>query len=581
MTDTLEYIGLQISPRGISIPDSKKAKFLNFSRPKSLKQLMFFCNFLNYYRSMIPEFSVLLEYFYSIKSFKWLDAEESHFKRILEILSQDTYLISERAVSSALYWHKDSNSGLFDQAGRTLSSSESNYLSQTKILLAAKEIMYDNYKFIFDIPIRILINDSSLKSVLTKANEPTSAQTAFQRFRLFLECYNVEHIFTKTVDMFNKLRIENHFDESTPICALRELVKDNALESIEVSDIVRSYISDFPATLFCKVVANQDISDIELKQLSFSLRQYINTDSISIDSDGLIKINNKIYIPSSYEDDLLKLLHRYHRSASAMISLCKSQFILENYSTKINNYHQSCSICMMYRRSGPRKISTWPSCSEPRQRWHCDYLYFRNKYLLVITDVFSNFLILYHLPSLSASTLREAFNCIFAQYGKPTILVLDNHPSFAAKEIKQYFLSHSIFIIYAIKYQHHSNGYAENMVGYTKASLTKLIVTENFKSAVNLTMLKNHSSPFHDSTPEKLFFKDNNLASEIILRHTPDIKIINQRGMFKIKPEEKLWKPCLVEQKLGSDTFLVTDDNSSTYLFKSNCVNLNIGPVLK
>uniref|UniRef100_A0A0K0EBL7 Ribonuclease H n=1 Tax=Strongyloides stercoralis TaxID=6248 RepID=A0A0K0EBL7_STRER len=330
--------------------------------------------------------------------------------------------------------------GLFDLAGRTLSTSKARYLSQTKILLAAKEIIYDNHKIIFDISKKILINDVSLKSVLSKTYESTSAQTTFQRFCLILKY--------------------NHVINESSICLLSELLADITLKFLEVTDIVKVYSSDFNARIIHKLVNDLNIKKSDLKHLSSLLHRYIHTDHIKIDNDGLIKIKNKICITSTYSDTLMKLLYKYYKSAFTMMSLYKSQFLLKNYSSKINTYYHNCSICMI---SG------------------------------------------------------------------------------------------------------------ENMVGFTKTSLIKFMATENFKSAVYLTMLKNHTSSYKNSTLKKLFFNDINIASEIIVCHTPDVKIVNQSELFKVKLEDKIEKPCFVEQNLGSDTYLLIDDDSHFCLFTSNC----------
>uniref|UniRef100_A0A0K0EG42 RNA-directed DNA polymerase n=1 Tax=Strongyloides stercoralis TaxID=6248 RepID=A0A0K0EG42_STRER len=68
--------------------------------------------------------------------------------------------VAERSICSALYWHSQDTSRLFDLQGRTLKGSEPNYLFHNKFLLAVKEILNFNQKFLLNLPVRIIVHNS-------------------------------------------------------------------------------------------------------------------------------------------------------------------------------------------------------------------------------------------------------------------------------------------------------------------------------------------------------------------------------------------------------------------------------------
>ncbi|CEF61493.1 Hypothetical protein SRAE_0000061600 [Strongyloides ratti] len=121
--------GLHISKHGISIPEYKKIQYRSFSHPTNLIQIKQFVQSLNYYRSMIPEFSNITDNFYAMKSFRWTDIEISQFNRLVDILSENIFLsilpsdissfsltiqVSYRSICSSLFWRSKSNKDLFD-----------------------------------------------------------------------------------------------------------------------------------------------------------------------------------------------------------------------------------------------------------------------------------------------------------------------------------------------------------------------------------------------------------------------------------------------------------------------------------
>ena len=88
--EELEYLGYQISRKGIQPIAKKVEAILAIDRPKTKKQLRGFIGMVNFYRDMWPKRSELLAPLSSMTSsnakFKWTEEHEHAFKEMKKIL---------------------------------------------------------------------------------------------------------------------------------------------------------------------------------------------------------------------------------------------------------------------------------------------------------------------------------------------------------------------------------------------------------------------------------------------------------------------------------------------------------------
>uniref|UniRef100_A0A0K0EG41 DNA-directed RNA polymerase n=1 Tax=Strongyloides stercoralis TaxID=6248 RepID=A0A0K0EG41_STRER len=126
---------------------------------------------------------------------------------------------------------------------------------------------------------------------------------------------------------------------------MKELAKiDDIDSSININDLLISYNTDSYAPIFLKHVNNIPLDDNELSQIPKIFMKFINNNQIIIDSNKIIRINNKIYISLSFQPIILSYLHRYHRSSTAMIQLCNTLFVMLNSTAVIRTFYSNCKI---------------------------------------------------------------------------------------------------------------------------------------------------------------------------------------------------------------------------------------------
>ena len=94
--DELEYLGYNISGKGIQPITKKVEAVLAIDRPKTKKQLRGFIGMVNFYRDMWPKRSELLAPLSSMTSsnvkFKWTEVHDSSFNEMKKIMARETLL---------------------------------------------------------------------------------------------------------------------------------------------------------------------------------------------------------------------------------------------------------------------------------------------------------------------------------------------------------------------------------------------------------------------------------------------------------------------------------------------------------
>ncbi|KAB5589112.1 Retrotransposable element Tf2 [Ceratobasidium theobromae] len=90
------YIGIVISPEGVSMEKDKIRAIQEWSKPKTVKEVQSFLGFANFYRRFVNNFSLLVKPLTRLtqkeEKWKWEEEEETAFRKIKEAISQDPVL---------------------------------------------------------------------------------------------------------------------------------------------------------------------------------------------------------------------------------------------------------------------------------------------------------------------------------------------------------------------------------------------------------------------------------------------------------------------------------------------------------
>jgi hypothetical protein len=195
-------------------------------------------------------------------------------------------------------------------------------------------------------------------------------------------------------------------------------------------------------------------------------------DKIYVES-GLVFLDNKIVVPDSLKQYVLKCIHEGHSGMSKSTQKARQLFYWPNLALDIQKYISQCRTCEKFSPCNshepllPHKV--------PKNRYHkvaTDILEFAGKSYLVIVDFFSHWLEVRPLSNKTSNCVIDAMQEVFTRFGYPVEIMADNNP-FRSRECCEYYKSKDITIITSSPHYARSNGMAEKAVNIAKNLLKK------------------------------------------------------------------------------------------------------------
>ena len=161
----------------------------------------------------------------------------------------------------------------------------------------------------------------------------------------------------------------------------------------------------------------------------------------------LVLRGTRIVIPRRLRDDVLHLAHEGHQGIVKMKQRFRSKVWWPRMDNDAEKICRSCHGCQVVSQLCP---------PEPMQRiepptgpWQDIAIYIMgplptSENLLVIVDYYSRFFEFVIMPSITSEKIIGVLIPIFARYGYPFSLKLDNDSQFQSKEFKNFLLEHGI-----------------------------------------------------------------------------------------------------------------------------------------
>lgn len=144
-----------------------------------------------------------------------------------------------------------------------------------------------------------------------------------------------------------------------------------------------------------------------------------NSDFTS-DDDGLLRINDKVWIPDEADELKMKLLivahagQAGHRGGEATCASLREVFTWTGIVTDVKDFVANCLLCVLSRSGSkvPRPLATTLHATKPNNVLHFDYLFLgegphANKYALVVKDDFSGYCWISPTPTASSEHAAE------------------------------------------------------------------------------------------------------------------------------------------------------------------------------
>ena len=151
-------------------------------------------------------------------------------------------------------------------------------------------------------------------------------------------------------------------------------------------------------------------------------------------SDNLVRLDNRIVIPKSYQSQILNLLHS-HQGITSMTKRANRTVYWPGITNSIRNTWYNCQ---RYNNIAPSQskepliISKTPEY--PFQCTCAEYFKIKGNHYLATVDRCSSWIMIYHFPptKLNHQSLIDTCREILTTYGTPQEISSDDDPQFIA-----------------------------------------------------------------------------------------------------------------------------------------------------
>ena len=244
------------------------------------------------------------------------------------------------------------------------------------------------------------------------------------------------------------------------VITLQEL-RDASSKDTEYSELLQATEHGFPTSRGGTPVALRDY---------WSVRHRLSS------LDGIVMMDGRVVIPTTYRVKVLRSLHSAHQGVSSMIGRAQHTVYWPGMTLAIRNTRYNCQRCNENAPSQAHEsLRLTPAPSYPFQQICMDYFELMGHSYLVNADRFSGWITIYHFPqSATSRQLISICRASFQSYGVSEELSSDGGPQFASHEFKQFLENWGVqHRVSSVEYPQ-SNGRAE--VGVKSA---KRIIHDN------------------------------------------------------------------------------------------------------
>ncbi|QRV99683.1 Retrotransposable element Tf2 protein [Ceratobasidium sp. AG-Ba] len=486
---TVTYIGLVITPEGISMEKEKVKAIMEWPAPLTVKQVQSFLDFANFYHRFIENFSRIARPLHILTHLEqpwvWGDEQQAAFDAIKEAISKEPVLAhpnenepyqletdASGTAMGAVLSQRQPDGRLHPVAFMSMSFSpaELNYNTHDKELLAIVR-SFEHWRIFLEgteQPVLVLCDHKNLEGWKHSRN----FHRRHARWHLMLASYNfvIEHRSGKQSEKPDALsRQANHVAaEPEPQVMLPEhlFLGYSADMSAPLTARIRDALQDDPSMQLTLEAASS------MDKLPQSVASKFKDYSMS---EGLLLFQGRVVVPDEPEikQELLAHFHDSpaagHQGRAKTLELISRHYYWPAMKYQVNRYVDSCEICQ--RSKGHEKHYALKPLPVPNGPWEdisYDFIVKLPKSrgfdsILTGVDRFSKMM---HLIPCKESSSAEDVAHLFLQHicrlhGTPKRTVSDRGPSFNAKFLRPLYKALHIDPRFSTAYHPQTNGQTE------------------------------------------------------------------------------------------------------------------------
>lgn len=464
---SLRFLGYIVDKDGLRTDPNKVAAILNFPRPKNLTELKRFIGIASWYRRFVKNFSIVAAPLHNLtkgkknKKFRWNDEAEKAFLKLKTLLTSTPVIscpdftkpfviqcdASTKGIGAVLCQTINKIERPIAYLSRKLNDREQLYSTSERELLSIVFAVEKFRPYIEGVNFTVITDHSALK-MLHKMKDPHGR---LARWAMKLQQFSF--------DIVHKPGKSNIVPDA--LSRSIDTIKDNNINSLVIMD---KHKDDWYKNKVTKTLHNDSQDSVwkvdnGLLYKKICLKQYPDPTN-----------DWKLYVPNSLRTQILKQCHdditAGHLGIRKTLFRIKQYYFWPNMLNDVKHHVGKCEVCakmkvsqeLPYGRMGKHRTVTRP--------WQVISLDLMgpfpkskkgNTMLLVLTCLFSKFVLLFPLRNGKADKICEIVENQFLLFGIPQAVICDNGKQFESQFFKELVKKYHSQIWYTPNYHPQSN----------------------------------------------------------------------------------------------------------------------------
>jgi len=463
----MRYLGYVVDRNGLRVDPDKVRAMLELPRPKSPREVRRVLGSFGWYRRFVPEFSSVVAPITALtmknRKFDWTPECESAFRKIKDLLVAAPILscpdysrefviqtdASGYGIGAVLTQPYPEGEKVICYLSRSLSKQERIYTTTERECLALVWAIEKLRPYIEGVPFTVITDHYSLKW-LQGLKDPSGR---LARWSVKLQQYNYKVIHRSGRDLV----VPDMLSRAVPVIDLIGEVTESCVGSKDrwYNKMVRNVIDNplkFPDWRYTD------------KKLFRNVKQ--NYPDLSSPGDSW-----RLVVP---KDERRKTIEEAHDPPTAghmgvykTFSRLAEKFYWPKMRQDVASYVKRCSVCAAHKCDPKGARDQMVSHAKPNKPWEVistDLIgplprsHKGNTMILVVTDYFSKFSLVFPLRSASSKTVISRIEeQVFMIFGVPRVILCDNGPQYRGRDFKKFSESYHCRIQFNAHYHPRAN----------------------------------------------------------------------------------------------------------------------------